>query len=133
MDALSRRGHLPELEDVATGDLMRGGLQAMWHLAEAEIALAKDEMQEQFKAALRACIWGTVAVVSCVLSLTALLMVVALVSPSQVLVLGIFATFTAVVSLVTGIIACRMRPRQLLRRTQQRLEHEAGLVGKHLT
>lgn len=114
-----------------TRDLVRGALRATWRLAEIEIALAKDEMREQFRVALQTCIWGAVAFGSVILSLAAVLIVTSAVSDSPVLVAGGFAATTAVVALVTGSMAYRMRPRHLLVRTRERLEREATLLGKY--
>lgn len=114
-----------------TRDLVRGALRATWRLAEIEIALAKDEMREQVRVTLQTCVWGVIALGSVILSLAAALIAASVLSGSPVLVAGGFAATTAVVALVTGSIAYRMRPRHLLARTRERLEREATLLGKH--
>lgn len=114
-----------------TRDLVRGALQATGRLAQIEIALAKDEMREQLRIALRACIWGVFAFGCLILSLAAVLIAASIISDSQVLVAGSFAAVTAVMALVTGSVAYRTRPRHLLVRTRERLEREATLLGRH--
>lgn len=131
MSTVRHRYDFPELEGMPTRDLVRGALQATGRLAQIEIALAKDEMREQLRIALRACIWGVFAFGCLILSLAAVLIAASIISDSQVLVAGSFAAVTAVMALVTGSVAYRTRPRHLLVRTRERLEREATLLGRH--
>jgi uncharacterized membrane protein YqjE len=119
------------LEEVSTPELVRGAAQAARRLVQAELALAKQELREQQRAAWSALIWSAVAFGAIILSLSATLLAVSLVSQPQIRVPSICAIATALLSLSTAFLAYRSWPRGVMTRTRERLKHDVALLRKH--
>jgi hypothetical protein len=100
---------------------------------QAEIALAKEELQEQQRGALVAAIWGAVAFAAIILSLAASLVALSLANSSQILLPSVCAIASALLSVFAASVAYRSWPRSVMPRTRERLEHEVTMLRKHAT
>ncbi|HTM45494.1 MAG TPA: phage holin family protein [Polyangiaceae bacterium] len=122
-----------DLQQASAQELVNRVLRATWNLAQIEIALAQNEVEQQIQSALNTIAWGAVAFGSIILSLAGILIAASLAGGSnRILIAGTGAAIAACVALVAATVAYRTRPRQLLARTRERLGYEATLLGKHI-
>lgn len=127
--AKQQAGRPDDLRDMSTAALVSHAVHATEELAQAEVELAREEMQKQVRAVTRALVWAAIAGMSLTLALAAALFVLAVqVSGAAVAIAG--AAFL-VLALLAAARAVRHRPRAPLWRTRQRLRSEATqLAGR---
>lgn len=113
-------------------DLIRQVLEDSRELVRIEVALARDELRSEIKAARHSAIAFGVAAVTGIVALALLLVALALaieVSGIPPLVIG---AVLLVVAIAAAVIGYRAMPRKPLPDTQKRLGTDVNLVKEHL-
>jgi uncharacterized membrane protein len=127
--ANQQAGRPADLGDMSTAALVSHAVRATEELAQAEVELAREEMQRQVRAVTRAVVWAAIAGISLTLAFAAALAVLA-VQVNSVAVAMAGGAFL-VLALLAAACAVRHRPRAPLWRTRQRLRNEASqLAGR---
>lgn len=113
-----------------TTDLLREAVDEARTLVRLEVALARDELRSELKAAKGAAIAGGVAIVAAVLSLATLIaLVVVALGPIGGLIL--FGALVAVAA-IAGLTAYRLAPKKPLEATRKRLEGDVDKLKEHM-
>lgn len=120
------------LDSMPTTELMRQVLDETRELVRIETRLARDELQSDIKQLQSAAIFGGVALLSGVLTLSTLLVAVILALGAQPVVAFIIAAVLLLAASVLGALAYRRLPNPPLARTRERLTSEVTQLKEHI-
>jgi uncharacterized membrane protein YqjE len=117
---------------MSTGELVRQTLEESKELVRLELRLAREEVGEDLVQLKSVAIWGGVAVVLAILTLSSLVVALVLALGGTAIAALIVAAVLLVSAVVTAALAYKHVPQVPLQRTRARLKSDINHLKEHV-